>query len=311
MNPGVYILGSGAPDSTSSLDPDLLAAAHPVWEKEVLRFGPWRREIRGFVAGEPAILWRADGYSGSSAVLIVGRTASSMDVAWKLVSENLLPSWGSVLAVEQSQGRGRTRRRWISPPGNVYGGWYWPRAAWPDSPNRPRPGFASLLAGELLAACLEEKGLPVRIKWPNDIVVADRKIGGILVEDRGDDRIVGVGVNLVAAPPDSRLRDDFSLPAACAEVAGADKLAPLGLWLRFVDHGRARFEELVSCLSSADFAKIFERRLAWMGEKILLRTTGEDPIAARIIGLAEDGGLRVRRSGKETVIYSGTPVPDF
>jgi BirA family transcriptional regulator, biotin operon repressor / biotin---[acetyl-CoA-carboxylase] ligase len=308
---GIYLIGSDLQGSALPLDSDALAAAHSVWEKEVQKFGPWRQHVCRFTSGDLSTLWRADGYSDMSTVFIAGRTTSSMEVIRKLLSENLLPSWGSVLAVEQSRGRGRRLRQWVSPPGNVYSSWYWPKAALSCFSEGPWTGLMPLLAAESLVAWLESKGFSARIKWPNDIIIDNRKVCGILVEDFGNDQVIGVGLNLVHAPTDCHLRKEFNLPAGCAEAAGIDKLTPLSFWTEWVEWSRKRIREMISFLSASDFVKMLERHLAWRGKKVLVKTTQEKMFSARIIGLAENGGLRLCRAGKEKIIYSGTTIPDF
>ncbi len=234
-----------------------------------------------------------------------------MDVAGKLLSENLLPLCGSVLAVEQTRGRGRRLRQWTSPPGNIYGSWYWPPEVFPCLLDRSWSTLAPLLAAESVAVCLRAKGLSVQIKWPNDIISDHRKVCGILVEDLGVDRIVGAGLNLVDAPADCRLRKDFTMSAGDLGTAGSDGLKPLSLWLELVDGGRKRIREITSCLSPSDFVKMLERHLAWRGKKVLVKTDRDGEFCARIEGLTEQGGLRLRQRGKEMTIYSGTTIPDF
>ncbi|RMG29379.1 MAG: biotin--[acetyl-CoA-carboxylase] ligase [Gammaproteobacteria bacterium] len=102
------------------------------------------------------------------------------------------------LAEMQRAGRGRRGRRWMSPPArNLYLSVLW----------RFETGLAALATlsvrlGLALAACLESQGVPgVRVKWPNDLVLGQRKAGGILVELRGEPCgpncvVAGVGLNL-------------------------------------------------------------------------------------------------------------------
>jgi len=107
---------------------------------------------------------------------------------------------GEVLACvaeRQQQGRGRRGRRWIQPPG---GGIALSMLRRFDAPLADLAGL-SLAAGVAVARALESCGAPaLGLKWPNDIVHADRKLGGILVELGGAaggpcHAIVGVGIN--------------------------------------------------------------------------------------------------------------------
>jgi BirA family biotin operon repressor/biotin-[acetyl-CoA-carboxylase] ligase len=115
-------------------------------------------------------------------VIRVASTPSTQDLARNL------PLGSVVLAEEQTSGRGRLGRRWEAPPGSAL-------LASFVLPTHP---LASLAAGVAAAtAC----GQPVRLKWPNDLLIEGQKVGGILVERRGERCVVGVGINLSWAPP--------------------------------------------------------------------------------------------------------------
>ncbi|MCK5875984.1 MAG: biotin--[acetyl-CoA-carboxylase] ligase [Alcanivoracaceae bacterium] len=104
----------------------------------------------------------------------------------------------AILAEHQSAGRGRRGRSWSSPyAGNIYlsVGWRFPVGA-------PRLEGLSLAVGVVVAEALSANGLAGRValKWPNDIWVHGRKIGGILIELSGDledacSAVVGIGIN--------------------------------------------------------------------------------------------------------------------
>ncbi|MGH8447437.1 MAG: bifunctional biotin--[acetyl-CoA-carboxylase] ligase/biotin operon repressor BirA [Solimonas sp.] len=104
----------------------------------------------------------------------------------------------ALFAELQTAGRGRRGRQWISPFGaNLYLSIAW---SWP---NWPRELTAlSLAVGAECALVLRECGLAdVRLKWPNDLLVGARKLGGILIEHRGEAGggcrvVVGIGLNL-------------------------------------------------------------------------------------------------------------------
>jgi len=118
-----------------------------------------------------------------------------------------------VIARSQTPGQGRLRRRWVSPPGeNIY----------LSIIMRPavRPGDTTFLTIIAAVACCkalrDETGLDIAIKWPNDLTVSDRKLGGILTEAKVRIRVVvyaviGIGVNVSAT------RDDF--PPELREIA--------------------------------------------------------------------------------------------
>ncbi len=98
-----------------------------------------------------------------------------------------LPIGSVVVADHQSAGRGRLEHRWEAPPGT---------ALLASIVLAPNP-LLSLAAG---VAAAEACGPSVRLKWPNDLLLGSRKVGGILVEATTTKAICGIGINLTWAP---------------------------------------------------------------------------------------------------------------
>lgn len=104
----------------------------------------------------------------------------------------------ALLAEYQSAGRGRRGREWRSPFGaNLYLSIAWTYPMWP-----PQLPALSLAVGVVCARALHAAGVDgLRLKWPNDLWVDERKLGGILIEQRGESGdlcrvVVGVGINV-------------------------------------------------------------------------------------------------------------------
>ena len=251
-------------------------------------------------------IWRAGGYQGPALVWITGTCTSSMDAARVLMRQKWMGPWSSVLALRQTVGRGRRKRSWTSPPGNLYGTWYWPFTADNERLFQYRP-MASLLAGDILASVFSEMGVDVRIKWPNDIVWNNCKLCGILVEEKEGHVWVGIGVNLVSAPDENRMTND-ALPPVCLDPGG-DSVTPLAFWMRLMESGRQRLEHVTRSMRPEQFLNDLESRLAWIGRDIRVYREGEAPYEATLAGLAPDGGLKVVRKGNTEVIYTGTIRP--
>jgi len=106
---------------------------------------------------------------------------STQDVA------RALPIGSIVVADHQTKGRGRLDRRWEAPPGTALLASF-VLAAHP---------LLSLAAG---VAAAEACGAGVRLKWPNDLLLNGRKVGGILVEATREKAVCGIGINLSSAP---------------------------------------------------------------------------------------------------------------
>ena len=131
-------------------------------------------------------------------------TTSTMDQARQAAMEGA-PEGTLALAEEQSRGRGRFERVWVSPPGvNIL-------ASLVLRPSVQASSQLSMMASLALANVLR-KLIPtasaVSIKWPNDVLVGGRKIGGILIESSVGEEgsvgfsIVGMGVNVNFDPTD-------------------------------------------------------------------------------------------------------------
>jgi BirA family biotin operon repressor/biotin-[acetyl-CoA-carboxylase] ligase len=115
-------------------------------------------------------------------VIRVDAVPSTQDVARQL------PVGTVVVAEHQTAGRGRLGRRWEAPPGSAL------LASWVMPVHELAPFAAGVAAAH---AC----GEAVRLKWPNDLLLDGRKLGGILVERTGHKCVVGTGINLHWAPP--------------------------------------------------------------------------------------------------------------
>jgi BirA family biotin operon repressor/biotin-[acetyl-CoA-carboxylase] ligase len=113
--------------------------------------------------------------------LYLDSVTSTQDVA------RTMPIGSIVVADEQTAGRGRLERRWEAPKGT----------ALLVSFVLPRNPLLSLAAG---VAAAEACGPEIRLKWPNDLLLAGHKLGGILVENTPDRAICGIGINLTWAP---------------------------------------------------------------------------------------------------------------
>lgn len=192
--------------------------------------------------GEVASRWNTVRFG--RALRHVEKTTSTNDVAWAWVGEGARE--GSVVVADsQTAGRGRRGRRWDSPPGK---GVYLSVILYPDA-FPPELGVLSLgMAVAVADACAEVCDIPVETKWPNDILVTGRKLGGILIEtrlSRGRVRaaVVGIGVNVsltqAEAPPELRGRVTSLLQENCDGVTVREVLCAV---LRQAETRYAQFQ---------------------------------------------------------------------
>ncbi|MFH0953648.1 MAG: biotin--[acetyl-CoA-carboxylase] ligase [Verrucomicrobiota bacterium] len=134
--------------------------------------------------------------------MVIYETVTSTNDAVKDFAGGGAPEGLTVVARAQSQGRGRRGRTWESPEGQ---GAYLSVLLRPELPNADA-GWLAILGGVAAADALEELGLKgLSLKWPNDVLVGGRKIGGVLVEPRVgaaaiDFAVVGIGINVEQGP---------------------------------------------------------------------------------------------------------------
>ena len=76
-----------------------------------------------------------------------------------------------------------------------------------------------------------------------------------------------------------------------------------------MEKGKSLFERLVQTTSPVEFIRMIDTQMAWIGEKVLIRQLNTDVSEAVILGLAEDGGLRIKKGNTEEVMYSGSVIP--
>lgn len=211
---------------------------------------------------------------------------------------------GSVVIAEtQTKGRGRLGRTWVSPPR---------RNLYLSIVLRPPIAVAqaaqlTLVAGVAVAETASEWAPHAAIKWPNDVVIDGRKVAGILTEmDADDDRvrfvILGIGVNLNAAPEDfpEELRDKAT--ALCAAAGRPiDRTA-------FVDRLLSRLEDRYALFLGQGFAAIrplWEARSCLSGRSVQIDGAGQR-YAGIVSGITDDGALLLRdAAGRDIRVVAG------
>jgi BirA family biotin operon repressor/biotin-[acetyl-CoA-carboxylase] ligase len=185
-----------------------------------------------------------------------------------------------VTASAQTAGRGRQGRTWTAPAG---------RALLCSIVIRDPPRLLPLAAGAALARVI---GAPARLKWPNDVLVEGRKVAGILVEGRPQERwaVVGIGVNVAIEPQDfsAELRD-----TAGTLGLGAGAIAPTLEQL---------LASLESMLAAPEPELLFEVRSrdALLGEPV--RWSGGE---GRGDGIDDSGRLLVQTAGGQVALDAG------
>lgn len=207
--------------------------------------------------------------------------ASTMDIAEELAAGGL-PEGTLVWAARQARGRGRFGRAWESPEGGIY-------LSLILQPTRARAEVPqlSLVAGLSVAEAIHDlTGLFPRIRWPNDLLLEVRKVGGILVEMASTAAIVGIGINVTTDP--CRLPPNATSLAACT-AAACDPYRLTGALCQ-------RLQAWYDAWTVRGFAPLREALRPWLAflGSVVRLTTGDSVVEGQAVDLDEVGRLLVR-----------------
>lgn len=191
-----------------------------------------------------------------------------------------------IFADEQTHGRGRFSRTWLSKKGNLTYSLFLPTALLPDSPSN----LAQMSAMAALEV-LHTKGIELSIKWPNDLVTKGKKLGGILVEMTEQGAVIGIGINVNA--PIEADQPTISL----LEISGKE-------WDIEELHNSItlQFQKELAC----GFQKErYESVLAFLGQPVQIREA-DHTYDGIIEGVTKQGHLELKRKdGSITVLRTG------
>jgi BirA family transcriptional regulator, biotin operon repressor / biotin---[acetyl-CoA-carboxylase] ligase len=192
-----------------------------------------------------------------------------------------------VVADFQSAGRGRRGRAWVAPPGSSLLVSVLMR---PSLAPEQTPIVAMACGVALVDAITHVAGFSPRLKWPNDLVVGDRKLVGILAERDGDAVVVGAGVNIEwqEFPPELT-----ATATACNLEAGhsVDRRALLDAFLVELDR---------RCADLDGVGDAYRARLGTLGRRVRVERSGGD-VVGRAVGVGDGGELLVEDDHGEVV----------
>lgn len=205
-----------------------------------------------------------------------------------------------VIAAEQTAGRGQWGRKWVSSRGGLY-------LSYGFVPKLDiNSGYQLTLASAWgIAEQLRKYGIEVEIKWPNDLVLDGRKLGGILTETKVrtskiTQAVIGVGINWTNPVPSSGVNlDCWNNQGSPSKISCLEKLA--AVVLLGIDSGIQCLEqEGVNILLSR-----YTKLLSNLGDIVKVN----DDFSGTVIGVTSTGNLHLRRSTSDT--FSGKPSSVF
>lgn len=202
------------------------------------------------------------------------------------------PAFTTAVAEEQQQGRGRRGRNWFSPPGS--GLWF----SFLLRPESLRPEDASaitLVTAAVLADSLNNRfKLPVKVKWPNDLLIGGKKICGILAELRGDLQqieylVIGIGLNI------NQNLSDFPLElqqiATSLSIERGSEINRTELFLALCSDLDSAYRLFLED-GFTPFYQLWKRYNTTLGQEVTINSAGGS-ISGQALDLTSQGALQV------------------
>jgi BirA family biotin operon repressor/biotin-[acetyl-CoA-carboxylase] ligase len=196
----------------------------------------------------------------------------------------------SLIAKTQHSGKGRNSKSWFSPEGGL-----WLSILLEKFPGNA--GGLSLLCPTAVCEILEEHNLLTNIKWPNDIILKGKKLGGILIEKVKEKFIIGIGLNLNLS------NSDFPIPLKDIVITSKETL-----------HKELDIEiiakEIIKKIAKErnNLEEVYKKYLKLSGdlnEKVKLNN-GEEIFTGKVVAIQRDGGIKIKNEDTEKVFYSGS-----
>lgn len=243
---------------------------------------------------EPGSMWR-------EITLVAETTSTNADVTALAVQG--APAGTVLVAEHQSAGRGRLDRSWVAPP----------RAALAVSmllrptADATRWSWLPLLTGMALASTLVATGVSAGLKWPNDVMVGDRKIAGILTElvstPDGPACVVGWGLNT------RMTADQLPVPTATSLwLEGARTASTVVLLATMLRRFERVYAEWVSTDHDEDLREGYLHLCTTVGRTVTASLTDGEMLSGVATGVDDAGRLLVRTAGGTRAVAAGDVV---
>ncbi len=234
-------------------------------------------------------------------------TDSTNTQLMKALSEGRADNAQLVIAEQQSAGRGRRGRQWVSPFGeNLY-----LSLNWNFEQGASRLEGLSLVVGMALAKTLISLGYEgVELKWPNDVLVNGKKLAGILLEITGDPNglcyvVIGVGVNVNMNDGKGAIDQAWTSLKLMKALRGqsieaVNKTELLICFMRHLTNNLEKFEKHGFAAFTSQW-----QELDALSNKEVLVYQGEQVISGQCLGVNDQGEIRIKTSFGEEVFNGG------
>lgn len=238
-------------------------------------------------------------------VIALKSCSSTMDVVDFLSNKFSDTNFFSVISQIQTNGKGQHSHFWCSDNGNMHASLAIPfvfNGIWEEN-------LLPLIIGNIVTESLHELGIYSSIKWPNDIMLKERKLGGILVEKKDRYYNVGIGINILSYPDTSKLESEFSIPGISLKETGFVLHNPFILWDIIFENIYYFFYKRLAKETPSDLINSLIQKLIWLDEEVFFRNASGNVAKVVLKGISEDGGLVLEESGRKKIVYSGRIRP--
>lgn len=207
-----------------------------------------------------------------------------------------------VITEEQTQGKGRMGRPWVSPPSS---GIWMSLILRPAIPLFEAPQLTLLTSVALTRALRRETGLDIRIKWPNDLLIHGKKICGILTETRGEQDqvqyvVVGMGINVNAT--EASWPQDLKEVATSLAIEGKRTYHRVELIASILKESEGMYEAYLTH-GFEPIRVLWEEYAGMIGRRV--RTLSpQGPVEGTAVGLDPSGALLIRQNDKISPVFS-------
>ncbi|MDY5846440.1 MAG: biotin--[acetyl-CoA-carboxylase] ligase [Bariatricus sp.] len=227
----------------------------------------------------------------------------STNIRAKELGEKGAPHGTLVVAEQQTAGKGRRGRSWVSPPGSSI---YMTLLLKPEVEPSRAPMLTLLMAYAIADAFRGEKNLDVQIKWPNDLVLNKKKICGILTEMSAEVGyvhyvVIGVGINVNT----ESFQEEISQTATSLRIEEGVKFQRAELIAAIMQKFEMYYEKFCASGNLSDIMDGYNAILVNKDREVRVLEPGNE-YNAKALGINETGELIVEKEdGSRTEIFSG------
>lgn len=227
---------------------------------------------------------------------------STNTIAKELASENC-PNGTIIVSEEQTSGRGRLGRQWVSPKGS---GIWMSIILKPDIP--PMEAYkVTIIAAAAVHGALQENGISALIKWPNDIIIEGKKVCGILTEMNAElskihSLVIGIGINVNTE--DSEIPEDLKDKASSLRIKAERFINRKVLFGSIINHFEPLYNNFLSTGSIEASISVCREYSAVLDRDILL-IEGNKSTEVKVIDINNNGHLIVQEDSGVREVLSG------